>query len=171
MGGGPGPGAGAVNQVALAPAVKDDLGEVSELERACYSDPWAASAFEQLTDNPRVHFVLARRGEDGAGPILGYVVAWFVMDEGELANLAVTPAARRGGVAKALLGSVLAECERRGIRDLFLEVRESNAAALALYRGQGFEQVGRRESYYRHPSESALILRRRVDRGLMLDRA
>ena len=69
-------------------ATPGDIVEVARLERVCSSDPWADSAFESLPENPAVYFGVARQVGHGVSPILGYVVAWFVLDEGELANLA-----------------------------------------------------------------------------------
>jgi ribosomal-protein-alanine N-acetyltransferase len=138
-------------------AVASDIPEVAAMERACYSDPWAASAFKGLHENPSVHFAVARR--EDRGPIAGYVIAWFVGDEGEVANLAVSQGARRRGVGLALLDSVIASATDRGVETLFLEVRESNGAARKLYASRDFEEVGRRKGYYRSPQEDALILR------------
>jgi ribosomal-protein-alanine N-acetyltransferase len=72
----------------------------------------------------------------------------------------VAPSARRRGIARALLERIMAEVMEAGVRALYLEVRESNSAARALYRTLGFEQVGQRRGYYQHPSEDALVLRR-----------
>jgi [ribosomal protein S18]-alanine N-acetyltransferase len=143
--------------IVIEPAVEADLPEVVAMERACYSDPWAASSFAGLPDHPAVHFAVART--EARGAVAGYVVAWFVADEGELANLAVAPAVRRRGVGLALLDSVLRAATARDIGTLFLEVRESNAAARKLYASRDFEEVGRRKGYYRSPQEDALILR------------
>jgi ribosomal-protein-alanine N-acetyltransferase len=88
-------------------------------------------------------------------------VAWFVTDEGEIANLAVDPARWGGGVGKILLDAALAEGARRGAESVYLEVRESNARARRLYASRGFEEVGRRKGYYRRPAEDAIVLRRK----------
>lgn len=82
---------------------------------------------------------------------------------GEIVTLGVAPAARRRGAARALLEDLLARACALGVASLTLEVAEDNAAAFALYRGLGFEQVGRRRSYYRRPDASlvdARLLRR-----------
>lgn len=144
--------------IVLRRADRHDLAEVVALERTCYGDPWPASAFSALPENSRVFFAVAR--EQPGGPVAGYAVAWYVLDEGELANLAVAPAARRRGIGKALLRAVLEDSRQRGIRDLYLEVRQSNVAARALYAAHDFMEVGRRRQYYRSPVEDALILRR-----------
>jgi ribosomal-protein-alanine N-acetyltransferase len=92
--------------------------------------------------------------------VLGYVVAWFVVDEAEIANLAVSDQARRAGIGARLLDHAVGAAEQRQCRVVFLEVRESNAAARALYASRGFEVAGRRSKYYRKPVEDALVLRR-----------
>ncbi len=145
-------------RVALRPATASDIPEVAALERVCYSDPWPATAFASLPDNDQVFFGIAR--DEGSGTLLGYAVAWFVLDEGELANLAVAPQGRRHGIGSRILAQVIRDAEERGTRNLYLEVRESNAAARLLYQGREFKEVGRRKSYYRSPTEDALILRR-----------
>ena len=145
-------------EVVLHPASEADLNDVAALERQCYADPWPATAFAALPDNPRVFFTVARR--PGTDALIGYAIAWYVLDEGELANIAVAPGARRHGIGRTLLAAVLSDAADREVRDLYLEVRQSNAAARQLYSAHQFEEVGRRKAYYRSPVEDALILRR-----------
>jgi [ribosomal protein S18]-alanine N-acetyltransferase len=152
------PGAPALSEFALRPALPADLPEVIALERACYGDPWPASAFSTLTENPRVYFAVAR--SDQRGTLAGFVIAWYVLDEAELANLAVAPEHRRQGIGEALLDAMLDDAAARGSAHVYLEVRESNQAARSLYKTRLFEEVGRRKRYYRSPAEDALILRR-----------
>ena len=162
MGSGTRPNAAALSKVAIRPAQTADLNAILALERACYSDPWPASSFTQLPDNPRVYFAVAN--SPVAKSIAGYVVAWFVLDEGEVANLAVAPELRRRGVGSTLLDAAIGESRSRGVSNLYLEVRESNQSARRLYASHGFEEVSRRKGYYRSPVEDALILRRTLKR-------
>lgn len=157
MGSGTRPGTSGLSQLGLHRATTADLAEVAELERACYSDPWPASAFATLPENTRVFFAITR--DDVRRRVTGYVVAWYVMDEGELANLAVAPGDRRRGIGRVLLDAMLADAAARGTTQVYLEVRESNVAARQLYATRGFEEIGRRKQYYRSPKEDALILR------------
>ncbi len=91
--------------------------------------------------------------------IVGYVVALDAADEGEILNLAVAPAMRRTGLGRALVHEILEVLSDRGVRQVYLEVRESNAPARALYAAHGFKEVGRRKQYYRRPVEDAIVLR------------
>jgi ribosomal-protein-alanine N-acetyltransferase len=95
--------------------------------------------------------------------VLGYVVAWFVLDEGEIANIAVDPNERGKGFGSALLDAALAVAGHRAVRTVYLEVRASNHQARALYDSRGFTEVGRRKAYYRRPVEDAVVLRRILD--------
>ena len=107
--------------------------------------------------------VLERRRDEPGTPergILGYCVIETVADEVHVHNLAVRPEARGGGVGRRLLEVGLAMAGRRGARVALLEVRESNQAAIELYRSLGFVAVGTRRNYYSQPLEDALLLRK-----------
>jgi ribosomal-protein-alanine N-acetyltransferase len=156
MGSGTGQGARSLSGFRLRQATVDDLAAIASLEEVCYADPWPVTAFQTLPGNPQVYFTLAERDED----LLGYVVAWYVLDEGELANLAIAPSVRRQGLGQVLLDAMLADAARRSVGEVYLEVRESNVAARKLYSTNRFVEVGRRTGYYRSPVEDALILRR-----------
>ncbi len=91
--------------------------------------------------------------------VLGYLIGREAASTGEVLNLAVDPPHRRRGLARSLLEHGLVALQRRGADEVFLEVRESNHSAQALYRARGFERVGTRKSYYRNPVEDALVLR------------
>jgi ribosomal-protein-alanine N-acetyltransferase len=145
--------------VAIRRATAEDLGRVGDIEQASFTDPWSRQSFRALLGDERVLFAVAHVP---SGELAGYVVTWFAADEGEIANLAVAPAARRHGVGAALLDAALSEAGKRGTRQVYLEVRESNVAARALYERWGFSVVGRRKRYYRHPDEDALLLRRAI---------
>jgi len=147
-------------QLGIRMARRDDVEDVAAIERRSFSDPWSAASFRALFGNPLVHFAVAE--DILTSRVLGYVVAWFVADEGEIANIAVADDARRSGVGARLLDHALGAAARRRCRVLFLEVRESNAAARALYASRRFEIAGRRAGYYRKPVEDALVLRREL---------
>lgn len=141
--------------IVLRRAREADVDSVLAIEQASFADPWNRSAFVELLDDPRVAFLIA----DAGGVIRGYVVAWFVLDEGEIGNLAVHADARRQRVGALLLDGAIAAVRKSRVEALYLEVRDSNAAARALYASRGFTEVGRRREYYRRPKEDALVLR------------
>ena len=141
----------------LRPARESDLPAILAIERVSFTDPWSRSSFATLLEQPRVYFAVAL---DAAERLLGYTVTWFVLDEAELANLAVSPDARGRGVGALLLEGAIATAAARGSESMFLEVRASNVSAIALYTSHGFVEINRRRSYYKKPVEDALILRR-----------
>ena len=141
----------------MRPARLVDVPAVLEIERTVFSDPWSAQSFREALGHPAVYFSCVRRDE---GELLGYVVAWFIADEGEIANLAVARSAWGAGIGRALLDAALTEAASRGVTAVYLEVRVSNERARRLYESRGFEQVGRRRGYYRRPVEDAIVLRR-----------
>jgi ribosomal-protein-alanine N-acetyltransferase len=141
--------------IVLRPAREEDIDNVLAIEHTSFGDPWNRGAFVDLLDDPRVAFLIA----DAGGAVRGYVVAWFVLDEGEIGNLAVASNARRQGIGARLLDGAIAAVRKADVDVLYLEVRDSNAAARALYASRGFAEVGRRREYYRKPTEDALVLR------------
>src|SRR3954470_16087402 len=130
----------------ISPATINDVQSVVAIEQEAFSDPWSTNAFEDALEHPAVYFACAR---SGGRDVVGYVVAWFAADEGEIANLAVAPAAWGGGVGRRLLDAALNAAAARGTAAVYLEVRDSNERARRLYQSSGFEEVGRRTRYYR----------------------
>jgi [ribosomal protein S18]-alanine N-acetyltransferase len=92
-------------------------------------------------------------------PVQGFVVAQVLGDEWEIENVVVAADARRRGLGTELVSSLLEQARARGARSIFLEVRESNAAARRLYTKSGFMPAGRRKGYYADPPEDALLFR------------
>lgn len=148
--------------VTLRLAQPDDLEAIVEIERVSFSDAWSEASFRSLFGRSEVLFVVAMGGEGDSEEVLGYVVATFAADQGEIANLAVRPQGRRAGHASRLLAFVHREAARRGATSMWLEVRESNRSAIALYSAVGYREMGRRARYYEDPLEDALVLSRNV---------
>jgi ribosomal-protein-alanine acetyltransferase len=140
----------------IAGVTAHDLPAIAAIEREAFSDPWSEKSFRDALAHPSIYFAAAR---DDANAVVGYVVAWFVADEGQIANLAVAPSGWGQGIGRALLDAALREAALREASEVYLEVRDSNDRARRLYRSRGFEEVGRRRGYYRHPVEDAIVLR------------
>ena len=145
----------------IVPMDKSHIGQIAALEKECFSQPWSEAALEEELYNPQASFIVA---EDGEGGVLGYAGLHVILDEGYIANVAVEQAARRHGVGGALL-DVFCRFGKEHLAFLTLEVRASNAAAIALYEKYGFEEAGRRKNYYTDPKEDGLIMTREFDHG------
>ena len=138
-----------------------DLPRVDELEHQLFADPWPQSSFLDALADPQTVCLVAERGAS----VAGYLVATVLTPTAELQNLGTAPEQQRAGVARALLDELIATCRARGVRELGLEVRVSNAAAQALYRTHGFRLVGLRRGYYKRPLEDALLMALRIGAG------
>ena len=141
----------------VVPMTAAHVGAVAELEQACFAAPWSAAALAEELDNPLAVFRVA---VDAAGQVLGYLGLHHVGDEGFVTNVAVAPAARRQGVAAALLAHMAAYATAHSLYRITLEVRVSNTAAIALYEGAGYVRDGVRPGFYRSPTEDAAIYSR-----------
>jgi ribosomal-protein-alanine N-acetyltransferase len=139
----------------IRPLREGDLPQVLEIERECFSTPWRESTFRSLLRRTDTDLYVA----DVGGRVVGYAACWTVIDQSELGNVAVTADARGSGIGGALVDAVIERVRRRGSRECFLEVCESNRGAQRIYRDRGFVVVGRRRSYYAAPTEDALVMR------------
>lgn len=137
-----------------------DVEVVAGVEADVFTTPWSAETFASLLDRPNLELLVLEDDREG---VIGYAVLWCILDQGELANVAVTPRLRGRGLGTYLLARVLDVARERGIQTMFLEVRASNEPALDLYRRFGFSDVGRRKAYYDHPREDALIMAAKLE--------
>ena len=135
----------------VRPATEPDLAALDEIEKASFADHWAARGFLEYS------CLVAEIKEEIAGFLVSreiFAGSCQAPPEREILNLAVAPRFRRQGIAALLLGHAL----NHGAI-FYLEVRESNAAARALYGKFGFREISRRTGYYRHPPETAIVMR------------
>lgn len=139
----------------IVPMTAETAKQVAEIEAACFSEPWSYEAFLGELTNPMAQTWVAVTAD---GTAAGFLNAGFVLDEGSLNNIAVLPPYRRQGAARLLLTEALQYCQNNHIRLFTLEVRKSNAGAIALYKSFGFEQVGQRKNFYSKPTEDALLM-------------
>ncbi len=130
-----------------------DVPAVAKIEDACFAHPWSMAALLEEVDNDTARFITATV----QGRIAGYAGMHIGGDEGFIANVAVDPAFRRQGVGKALLLALLRQGRQESLYRLTLEVRPSNAPAIALYESLGFTCDGLRPGFYRDPTEDAAI--------------
>lgn len=144
-----------MNEMHIVPFDRTHVQAVAAIERACFADPWTEDGLREELDNSCARFLTA---VDENGTVAGYIGCHTVLDEGYIANVAVSPAFRRQGVGRGLVQALLAQSA--DLAFLTLEVRVSNAPAIALYSGCGFAPVGTRKKFYSHPAEDALLMTR-----------
>jgi [ribosomal protein S18]-alanine N-acetyltransferase len=119
---------------------------------------WNQNEYLQLFAQEPVQTRLTLVIEEGT-EVVGFIVGRQIDQECEIENVAVSGAARRRGLGTRLLGEFLELIQKQGGREIWLEVRESNLAARALYEKWAFVEAGRRKAYYEDPQEDALILK------------
>jgi ribosomal-protein-alanine N-acetyltransferase len=144
-------------------AGRADADAIAELETLCQGiDAWSQGLVRVGVDGdlPTVRYLVA----EVDGHVLGYAVASYAGDIAELQRIGVDPASRRSGIATALLDEVVAEAPTTGADRLLLEVRETNAGALAFYADRGFIEIDRRLRYYRDGA-TAVVLRLPLVKG------
>ena len=129
--------------------------QIELLEQQCFSMPWTAEQLESQMKDVQHEFIAAISPE---GNVLGYVGMMYVLDEGYISNVAVSPNHRRQGIADELIDRLCVICETLKLSFVTLEVRAGNGPAIALYEKHGFQRVGLRKNYYERPREDALIM-------------
>lgn len=140
-----------------------DSDAISALHREDFVRPWTGGEFADLLAQNTVFGYAAREVGRGKAPPVGFVLARLVAGEGEILTVAVARSHRRQGIGWKLMDAVLRELHAQRAEALFLEVDETNAPAIALYRRLGFREVGKRPDYYRtggSGANGALVMRR-----------
>ena len=139
---------------------RTDVAEVFALEQRIFPTPWTQKSYEfELEHNPASEqWVIEAGGEEAEGQVVAYSVCWTLGDEMHIANIAVAPRFRRGGLGRRLLAHVLNRAVEKGLQSATLEVRAGNRAAQALYASFGFMEIGRRPRYYSDNHEDALLM-------------
>lgn len=132
----------------------NEIADVAALERHIFSDAWTENGIRETLYQENGIVLSIWKGEF----LAGYVILYYVLDEGEIARIAIDSARRRQGAAGRLLERLLKICEEKGIRRLMLEVRTSNEAAISFYKKSGFTEDGVRKGYYTNPCEDAILM-------------
>lgn len=131
---------------------------VLEIERECFSSPWSRESLEAELGNEYARFFAAVCD----GTVIGYIGAFNVFGEVSLGNLAVKKEYRKAGVASALLNELEKTAEAENAEFITLEVRQSNEAAIRLYKKLGFSQSGLRKGFYQNPTEDAILMKKEL---------
>ena len=148
----------AMNQIVIRPATPAEIPDMMRLtDHSATAAHWSREQYDQIF-HPSSLNRLAMVVQDTQG-LQGFLIAQGILDEWEIENIAISRPARRRGLGTRLLGEFLDQARARGARAVFLEVRESNRAACALYEKWSFEESGRRPRYYSDPIEDAILYR------------
>ncbi len=138
----------------IRPMLINDIDAVYEIECQSFSIPWSKEALTQELSEPSARCYVAEL----EACIAAYAGVRMVMEEGEVTNIAVAQHYRGNGIGRRLLQHLLDEAKKSKLRNIFLEVRKSNEAAMALYVSCGFQQIGLRKNYYQKPAEDAVLM-------------
>ena len=141
-------------------AEESHLCALMELEAECFpKDAWGQEALAAHLASPIAGGLLATGPE---GKIIGAVLYGAILPEWEIYRVCVTPSARGRGIGRALLVTLHDRLAAEGYHTGMLEVRRSNSPAIGLYEASGYDRIGVRRDYYRHPTEDALIYQKRI---------
>ncbi|MDR0858509.1 MAG: ribosomal protein S18-alanine N-acetyltransferase [Oscillospiraceae bacterium] len=148
-------------------AIPADIDAIRAIELASFSDAWSAELLLYDIENPITIFAVAElQPGDFSLPearVIAYADMSIAADEAEIRSLAVCPDFRKLGVAAELLTQLIACAETNGASAIYLEVRTSNEAAIALYEKNGFEPIATRKAYYAKPKEDAIVYRLSIE--------
>lgn len=134
-----------------------DLARLCAIERTAHDHPWSDEMLRRELASPHSTVLCAEVAGPGEGAIAAFVVYWVIHDELHVLDVATAPEARRRGLARALLREAAADGAGRGAVRALLEVRRSNAGAIALYRALGFLQDTVRRRYYQDGEDAVLM--------------
>jgi ribosomal-protein-alanine acetyltransferase len=151
------------SSVRIRPMAAADLDRLVEIAAALDHAPhWPRRVYEALLDPSSAKSIALIAEDSETRAMVGFIVAGLIPPEAELESLAVSAAYQRRGVARRLYEAMADEFGRSQVREVLLEVRESNQAARAFYTSLGFVEEGRRPSYYADPVEDAVLMRIRI---------
>ncbi len=147
-----------VPPLAFRAARAEDLERIAEIESDGFAHPWSRELLGRELGHTWSRVLLAVVPDARGETVVGFVVFWLVHDELHVLNIATALEARGQGIGRALMEEAEEEGRRHGIRLATLEVRRSNARAIALYRALGYRQTGVRPNYYAEEKEDAIVM-------------
>ena len=143
-----------MNGLEIHRMLPEEAGLVYCLEEECFPDPWSVNSLAEMLNEPHSLYLAAVLD----GKMVGYCGTRLILDEGEILRIATETQYRGRGIGSALMDALLKETPQ--ITSWYLEVREHNDSAIALYRKFGFQTIGKRKKYYHHPEEDAVLMQR-----------
>ena len=147
-----------IKDIEICVLSREHLSGVAAIESECFSEPWSQSSLELLLLERNFGVVALCKER-----VVGYGGMTTVLDEGAVTNIAVNKDFRHKGIGRHIVLKMLSVAESMGVKQVFLEVRESNAPAISLYTSLGFEACGIRKGFYKNPSENAIQMKKELD--------
>ena len=136
-----------------------DTASVAELEADSFSEPWQQQDFANAVADDKYIYLVALDKD----VVVGYAGCFVVADSSDITNIAINKEYRRLGIGAKLLEILKEQAMLKGAKEIFLEVRESNEAAIKLYYKSGFDKVGMRKNFYSKPTENAIIMQNNLN--------
>ena len=141
-------------------ATKEEICGIAQIETEVFTDAWSEKSIFETYQQAQSLVIVAVDGNC----VVGYCILYMVLDEGEIARIAVEPSWRKQGVGQGLLHYACSYCKENGVERLLLDVREGNDSARRFYEKYGFEVDGIRKSFYENPKENAVLMSGNIDR-------
>ncbi len=139
-------------------ATKKDIEAIVLLEKLSFSDAWTRRSLLETYEQKQSFITVAEK----SGNVVGYCIVYFVLDEGEIARIAVHPNEQHRGIGRRLLDYTCEICREKKIGSLMLDVRESNASARKFYEHCRFTKDGIRKNFYERPKENAVLMSKQI---------
>lgn len=149
------------NNIVLKVANPGDAPAIAEIEKECFSDPWSVNSVKEFISHAENTILCAMCESE----LCAYISETHILDEVQIANVAVSAKFRQRGIASLLMEALINKCVSHNVTMITLEVRQSNIPATNLYEKFGFESEGIRRNYYRNPQENAVIMNRYFNEG------
>lgn len=133
---------------------EEDIAQIADLEKKIFTDPWTNQGIYETFCQNQAFIAVAEQNDK----IVGYGIIYYVLDEGEIARIAVDETVRRQGVGRGILDYICKCCKKENVIRLLLDVRESNVSARSFYEQYGFLADGMRKNFYEKPNENAVLM-------------
>lgn len=141
---------------------ENDIEKIAKMEKEVFSDAWTVKGIKDTVSQSQAFVLVAEKDQN----VVGYCIVYYVLDEGEIARIAVDSSSRRQGVGRKLLDHLCLVCLEKGVFRILLDVRESNLAARTFYLNYGFAEDGIRKNFYERPKEHAVLMSKEIGAGL-----
>ena len=138
---------------------EEDIKQIAELETRTFSDAWTEKSVRETFEQTQAFITVA----EVDGKFAGYCIIYYVMDEAEIARIAISEDVRRQGIGSGLLDYTCEWCREKEVIRLLLDVRESNKGAIAFYETYGFQADGMRKNFYDLPRENAVLMSKNLE--------